>query len=305
MLRLMPTALVYFHEVARTGSVTEAAARHHIATSAVSRQIAKLESEVGASLFDRHTRGMTLTDAGHRLLAHVRRTEIETSALLTEIRSIDTTESRTVSVACTEGFSYRVVPQAMAALRRVHETVSFRLDVVTREEATRQVVEGQSDIAVTYAIGQQNDVRVEHSVVVPLFAMVRPDHPLAGRSSVGLAELCEHPLALSSEGTSQRELFDAAVRMERLTIRPVLECGRFAPIYEFAKAGGGVALASSLRAETAPSEGLVHVRVNHPVFEQRRAQVQTMAGRHQSTRVLDLVTILVSGMAPPDPPAGG
>ncbi|WP_043173162.1 helix-turn-helix domain-containing protein, partial [Burkholderia ambifaria] len=49
-------ALRYFVEVARTGSISDASARLHVAVSAISRQIAKLESELGAPLFERRPR---------------------------------------------------------------------------------------------------------------------------------------------------------------------------------------------------------------------------------------------------------
>ncbi|GGX35676.1 LysR family transcriptional regulator [Streptomyces noursei] len=86
-MQLMPVSLAYFLEVARTGAVSEAAQNLLVAPSAISRQIAKLEAGVGVPLFVRHPRGMTLTDAGSRLLAHARRSEAESAALLTELRT--------------------------------------------------------------------------------------------------------------------------------------------------------------------------------------------------------------------------
>ncbi|MFC4563714.1 LysR family transcriptional regulator [Nocardiopsis mangrovi] len=300
---LTPPALTYFREVARTGSITEAAAAHLIAPSAISRQIAKLEAEIGVALFERHTRGMTLTEAGHRLLVHVRRNEMETSVLLAEMRGIDTAEPRTITVACTEGFAYRVVPHAMAKLRGTHSTIGFRLDVVGREEATRRVAEGSADIGATYAIGDQSTVRVEYSAVMPVYAVVPPGHPLAERPHVGLAELCGYPLALSAEGASQRELFDAATRIERLDFHTVLECDRAAAVYEFARSGGGVAITSELGARNRPIEGVVHVRLDHPIFEQRRAQIQTMIGRRHDPRIPDFVNALIAELPPAHSPS--
>jgi len=52
------TQIRYFLEVARTGSVSQAAGQLHVAASAVSRQIAKLEDQLGCALFERRARGM-------------------------------------------------------------------------------------------------------------------------------------------------------------------------------------------------------------------------------------------------------
>ncbi|WP_141723342.1 LysR family transcriptional regulator, partial [Burkholderia sp. A2] len=59
-----------FIHVARAGSFSRAAAELYIAQPALSRQIAKLEEEIGVSLFTRYGRGVRLTAAGSRLLEH-------------------------------------------------------------------------------------------------------------------------------------------------------------------------------------------------------------------------------------------
>src|SRR5687767_12483832 len=67
-LRQLRTFLV----VAETGSLSRAAGRLRIAQPALSRQIRMLEEEVGTELFQRHARGMALSEAGEVLIAHAR-----------------------------------------------------------------------------------------------------------------------------------------------------------------------------------------------------------------------------------------
>ncbi|WP_328755362.1 LysR family transcriptional regulator [Streptomyces sp. NBC_00117] len=299
----MPVSLAYFLEVARTGSVTEAAQKLQVAPSAISRQIAKLESGTGVALFVRHPRGMTMTDAGSRLLAHARRSEAESTALVNELRTGRGADIHHINVVCSEGFGRRVLPRAMAAFRRDHPEVTFRLDVVPRQEATRRVVEGIADVAATYTMGPQHDVRVECAVVIPVAAVVPLDHELAGRDRISLAELCEYPLGIGSVGTSQRELFDIGVQLEGLTARPALVCDGLAPQYEFVRSGGGVALVGDLGDlhQDSATEGVTHVRVDHPVFRQREAQVQSMLGRRLPWAAMEFTALLVSLLDPPKP----
>src|SRR5215470_8938292 len=61
------TALRYFSETAHARSIRAAAERLHVSPSAISRQIAKLEHELGAPIFDRRAQGMALTPAGEIL----------------------------------------------------------------------------------------------------------------------------------------------------------------------------------------------------------------------------------------------
>lgn len=299
-MRLLPIALTYFLEVARTGSVSEAATELTVAPSAISRQIAKLEAGIGVPLFVRHPRGMVPTEAGTRLLDHVRRSEAESAVLVDELRTGRGLHARSLTVACSEGFARRVVPQAIAAFRRDHD-VSFHIDVVTRDEATRRVLEGAADVAVTFATGPQHGVRVESAVVVPVYAIVPLDHPLTSRDAVGLAELCEHPLALPAPGQSLRDLFDIAARIENLTAHPVLECNELSPKYEFVRCGGGIALVGGLGdiERDAATEGVAYVLLDNAVFRKREAQVQTMAGRTLSLAAMRFTALLTSFVRPP------
>ncbi|RSN07024.1 LysR family transcriptional regulator [Streptomyces sp. WAC 05977] len=299
-MRLLPIALTYFLEVARTGSVSEAATELTVAPSAISRQIAKLEAGLGVPLFVRHPRGMVPTEAGTRLLDHVRRSEAESAVLVDELRTGRGLHARSLTVACSEGFARRVVPQAVAAFRRDHD-VTFHIDVVPRDEATRRVLEGAADVAVTFATGPQHGVRVESAVVVPVYAIVPLDHPLTSRESVGLAELCRHPLALPAPGQSLRDLFDIAARIENLTAQPVLECNELSPKYEFVRCGGGIALVGGLGdiEQDAATEGVAYVLLDNAVFRKREAQVQTMAGRTLSLAAMRFTALLTSFVRPP------
>lgn len=67
------TDLVTFAAVARLGGITRAAGALNTVQSNVTTRIRALEAEVGLTLFERHARGMTLTDAGRRLLPHAER----------------------------------------------------------------------------------------------------------------------------------------------------------------------------------------------------------------------------------------
>src|SRR3954453_18366194 len=66
--------LKYFTEVARSGSIRKASEELHVATSAVSRQIKKLEDELGTPLFERFSDGLRLTSAGEIVLRHAKET---------------------------------------------------------------------------------------------------------------------------------------------------------------------------------------------------------------------------------------
>src|ERR1700750_830709 len=67
------TDLLTFSAVARTGGITRAAQELNTVQSNVTQRVKALEAEIGTALFERHSRGMTLTGAGRRLLPYAQR----------------------------------------------------------------------------------------------------------------------------------------------------------------------------------------------------------------------------------------
>src|ERR1700730_13797749 len=94
------TALPYFGETAHSRSIRAASERLHVSPSAISRQIAKLEHELRAPIFDRRAQGMTLTAAGEILQSRVEGMIREFARVKSYIADIQNLQSGTVDVYC-------------------------------------------------------------------------------------------------------------------------------------------------------------------------------------------------------------
>lgn len=296
-MKMLTPALLYFDAVAQEGTLTEAATKLHVSASAISRQINKLESSLGMPLFHRHARGVELTEAGRLLLAYVRRAEAEGAAVREELLVSMQRKTRTLRVACAEGFARVWVPSAIAGLSRQHDDVEFHLDVVSSSEGTRRVAEGEADVAVVFSLGPQSKVTVEHSTPTPVaFALVSPDHPLAAQQTTTLKDLCRYKLAVTAPGSSQRELFDLAMQIEGLTPSITLQSDHINPVIQFARSGVGVSLVGGLSLDRRDREELVTVHLDHPVLRQRHGQIQTMTGRTQPAILTAFVDALIDAL---------
>ena len=84
-----------FIRLAETCSFQETAALLHISQSSLSKHLKKLESELGATLFDRSTRSVTLSEYGRAFLPHARRMAVERAAALTALRELSSAGRRT------------------------------------------------------------------------------------------------------------------------------------------------------------------------------------------------------------------
>ncbi|MBU9679125.1 LysR family transcriptional regulator [Burkholderia multivorans] len=273
-------ALRYFVEVARTGSLSDASARLHVAVSAISRQIAKLESELGAPLFERRPRGMALSEAGERLLGFAQRSLLEAEHVMKEIGGLDALHGSLLKIACSEGFAIDFLPGALATFKARHPGVDFSVWVVSPADATRRVREGDADIALTFSLAPEKGVRVEHTERAPIFALLRRDHPLAAREAVSLADVARHPHVLPEAGTTVRQLIDIACALDGLMLEPELTSNNTAAMYRYAQRTGAVMFSGLLSVrDRCDADGFVVVPVTNPQLRERSIQVQTMAGR--------------------------
>ncbi|MGO4455261.1 LysR family transcriptional regulator [Arthrobacter sp. RAF14] len=283
-MRILPTNFQYFYEVARSGTIAEAAESLHVSSSAISRQIATLERQLGVALFTRHARGMELSPAGRMLLSHVRRTEMEGETLLDELQTLQHPRRRVLRVTSCEGLARKRVPEALTLFQQEHPDVDVELTVLASALSTHRLQEGESDVAAVYAIAPPREVRVAGSFPAPAHAILPHDSEAAETPGpISLPELCRLPLALSSRGITQRELFDIAVRMDRLEPRIALETDHVSPLMEFVRASAGATLLSHFTVDPMADDYAVLRSIDHPVLGQRQAQVQLPLGRGRRT----------------------
>ncbi len=142
--RLQDTSLRYFLEVVRTGSLTEAAQRLNVTVSAVSRQVAALESLLGVPLFDRRPRGMVASAAGELLAAYALRNALEADRVVTEIAALQGLRRGRVRVASSAGFAIEFLPRAIAEFRERFPGLHFHVRVAPPAEVTGIVLHGDA-----------------------------------------------------------------------------------------------------------------------------------------------------------------
>ncbi|MGN6085361.1 LysR family transcriptional regulator [Trinickia sp.] len=288
-------ALGYFVEVARTGSLAAASENLHIAVSAISRQISKLERDVGAPLFERLPRGMVLTEAGERLAEHARRTLLEAQAVLGEISAGEAVGGALVRIGCTEGFTRSLLPAALARHRQTVPGARYVLRSGTPAQVEHWVSMGEVDIGVAFSSDSHSPLHVAHSVQMPVRALLSADHPLASHASLTLADLQRFPLALLERGTTVRQLFDLCCSTRAVRIEPILSSNNSAALHAFAALTGAITLGSSVALKGMMTElSLVWRPIDEPILNQRVLQVTTMRERRLPAGVRSVLETIVA-----------
>lgn len=273
----------YFLAVANSGSLSAASKQLFVAVSAISRQIQQLEARIGATLFERHARGMVLNDAGQILENHVRKSMMDMEFAIAEIQGLKAVRRTVIRIACTDGPAYSLLPQMFARFRAINPGVMFYLNVGTAMQVSEMIRSGDCDVALQFSLTPERGVEVLASHPATVRLAMRANHPLA-EQDVSLHDLHAYPLALNEPSSTIGQLFDLSCRMSGIFLEPALSCNRFSTLYDFMLNTPGAILACSHFSVLfkARSDGLAMKSVNIEQLSQRSLQLQTQAGRRRS-----------------------
>jgi DNA-binding transcriptional LysR family regulator len=246
-------------EVARHGSFSAAAAALGYTQPAVSRQIATLEAEVGATLVRRVPQGALLTDAG-RLL--VDRGEVILARLEdaeAELRGLAGLEGGTLRLASFASAAASFVPLAIARFRDRYPAVELSIVMSEPADSIPRLIAGELDIALSHdAMNQRTDngnssgatapsgigtIELVHLFDDPMYVAVPRAHPLAGTAKLDPLALAEDPWMLASPHVcAGTRLFMRACHSAGFEPRIAFESDDYPAILGFVAAGVGVAL---------------------------------------------------------------
>lgn len=233
--------LRYFVAVAEAGSIRKASEELHVASSAVSRQIQKLEYQLGAQLFERYPNGLRLTQAGIITLRHAKSTLERYDLVKSEIDALKGSVSGVVRIACLDSLLVQFLPEQIVAFSARHPDVDFRVQSASHDKIADMVANGDADLGITFNLSSPVDTQLVYDVSMPLMAMVSADHPLAGRSELTLEECAEHKLLLHLDNDVIRSLIDVELSFFERAGRAFVRSNNLILLRKLVEMGAGVA----------------------------------------------------------------
>lgn len=279
--------LEVFRTVARLGSITAAARSLQYTQSAVSRQIAALETELGVRVFDRLPRGVDLTAEGRELLPYADAVLDRLDAARRSLDDLRGLGSGRLRVGAFPTAVAALVPRALASFRAAYPDVHLSLVEGRTPALLDRLADGAADVAVvsTSPVDQFDADRFDlhHLLDERLLVAVPRDHRLARRRTVRLAELAEDAFVAGS-ATAEETLLRASLPSgfePRIDLVAAEWTGKFGCV----AAGLGVALVPALAARGIPAD-ITLLRLDKKDESVRRIYAATLAGRTQPPAVV-------------------
>lgn len=251
--------LEYIATVAEELNFTRAAARCHIAQSGLSHQVAQLEHEIGAPLFQRTSRSVQLTPAGHVFLPYARRLLRDAEQALAEVAALRGELPGRLHIGA---IPFGAGPVDLLGLLQDYQQAFPAIDVVVSDEGSLStvaaVLAGTTDLAFVGLFGDQLPAGLIHRVLAlePLVAVVGPQHPLHGTGTAGMRVLADSARFLEGHPDSGlRAQVDAACTRAKALRRVACELRNPADLAALALRGLGVAIVPLRTAQAATSGG--------------------------------------------------
>ena len=256
--------LRYLVAIAKTGNFSRAAEECHVAQPSLSQQIRKLEDELGERLFDRMKREARLTPAGEALLPRAVRILDEVETARREAHESGQLVRGTLRIGALPTIAPYFLPDAIRMFSERYPGVEMVVEEDTTARLLRMIAACEIDLAI--ASLPLGDDRLETRTLFSeeLLLALPPDHRLAGKSRVALADVEAEKFILLKEGHC---LGDQVVSFcQRRDVQPAvsLRSAQMETIQALVRSGLGVSLIPRMAVRENDVAAPVYRRLDRP-----------------------------------------
>lgn len=207
-----------FIAIAEMGSFSLAADRLHLTQPAVSKRLATLETQLNVRLFDRLGREIGLTEAGRALLPRAYQILNVLDDTRRALTNLNGNVSGRLSLATSHHIGLHRLPPLLRTFTRRYPDVNLDIRFLDSEIAYEEVLHGRAELAViTLAPQTAAPVRAVNVWDDPLDFVVAPEHPLAQKSEISLADIAGYPAVFPGGNTFTHHIAHRLFEREGLT----------------------------------------------------------------------------------------
>ena len=256
------TDLSLFRHIVEAGSITRGAERANLALAAASTRIRKMEHAFGAELLVRGRAGVTPTQAGRTLLQHARSILAQSERLQEDLTPYARGLAGQVRVLSNTNALTEFLPETLSSFLTAYPDISVDLEERLSDEIVGLIADGTGDVGIVAGTVDYGGLHTFPFRSDRFVLVVARDHPLAGRDSIGFAEVLDYDMVgLDRASAIQRFLADKAARIGR-PLRLRVQLRSFDAICRMAECKVGVGIVPETTVErTARNMALAAVRL--------------------------------------------
>lgn len=294
--------------IAETGSFTACGRKLHVSQSAISRQIALLEEELGEPLFLRVGRHVRMTPAAESLVQLGQRVFLDIRDTVGAITDHTRTLRGTLRLAGGMTVCLYVFPPLLKHVKRTHPDLDIRVTVASAARSLDEIRAGRHDAGLLTLPVEESDLETVPVMREELLLLTMPTHRLAHKKRIEPQDLAQEPFVLFEAGSATRRVIDRMFVTEQIEPTVVMDTENVEIIKAMVKTGLGIsivpyqAVAREVRAgqffcsrveghELVRETGWVYARANRvprmihellKAFEETKGRLQLAPEAHSS-----------------------
>ena len=253
--------LEIFALVVQTGSFSAAADRLLMTQPAVSQHIQDLEASLGAKLFQRGRRGVSLTPAGETLHDYTRQILHLLAEAENAVTDVQHLASGQVTVAATPGVGVYRLPDCTQSFRQQYPNLSVTVQTGTTPEIIAGLRRGKLDIGLIEGELEEGSEREGIGVlgleVNEQFVIVGIKHPWWARASVRLDELAGQRMVMRQRNSQTRIWLDGELQRSGVQVQIAAEFDNVESIKRSVAKGGEIAILPEYAVRTELEMGML------------------------------------------------
>lgn len=190
--------LQYFIAVAEEGTVSGAAQSLSISQSAVTEAIKELEHDLGVELFERHRRGLTITQKGHQFYRHAARILADVSDARRSFAAEVALPPGRLNLGATSLVAGYVLSDLLARFRRAFPSVEVTAIEENGDYIEHLLIGGELDVAVMVIsnLRDRKALQAEIFETSPYKLWLPLGHRLAGADIINISDIASEPLIM-------------------------------------------------------------------------------------------------------------
>lgn len=190
--------LMYVVEIAKTGSLSAAAERLHVAQPSISHAISALEHELGVKIFKRSKNGALPTESGKAVILKAQEILNKVEELQETVNIEHSLLKGRLSIASIAGVSTSVLPRALVIFKKKYPGIELELIEEDTRTIKQLVIDGKTDIGLTLADEQDSKLLSGHLFTTKSIACVGKHSTFARHNEISIKEILKHPVICSS-----------------------------------------------------------------------------------------------------------
>lgn len=285
--------LRYFVGVSEAGSLLKAAGTLHVAQPALSQQIAALEQELGSRLFDRSSRGVTLTESGKLFLDHAKLVLADVERARAAVRSASSVPSGEVAIGLPTSIALGATVPILRACREQLPQVRPKVVEAYSGHLREWLQMGRLDLALLYGDSAADVGLARHALLDDRLVLLSSGQGKRAPGKLQPAALARWPLVLPGREHGLRRIIEEACAPAGIALSVVAEIEALGSVKKAVEAGIGATILPLVSALDEVAAGRLQASTIEGASFSRRVVCATSVTRPTSAASAAVIALVV------------